>query len=41
MRQIAQWIEVENNTQRIHSALIYATPAELERAAHASHILSV
>lgn len=33
MRQIAQWIEVEYNTQRIHSALAYATPAEFEMAA--------
>ncbi len=36
MRQIAHWLEVEYNTQRIHSALHYATPAEFEMAAHTS-----
>ena len=34
MRQIAHWIEVEYNTQRIHSALRYATPAEFEMAGY-------
>ncbi len=34
--QIAQWIAVEYNTQRIHSALNYATPTEFEMAAHTS-----
>jgi transposase InsO family protein len=33
MRQIALWLEVEYNTQRIHSALHYATPAAFETAA--------
>ena len=33
MRQIPLWLEVEYNTQRIHSALHYATPAEFETAA--------
>jgi putative transposase len=41
MRQIAYWLEVEYNTQRIHSALHYATPAEFEMAAHSSASLSV
>jgi putative transposase len=36
MRQIAHWLEVEYNTQRIHSALDYATPAEFESAAFSS-----
>jgi transposase InsO family protein len=36
LRQIAQWLEVEYNTQRIHSALAYATPAEFEAAAFSS-----
>jgi putative transposase len=39
-RQIAYWLEVEYNTQRIHSALHYATPAEFEGAAHATASLS-
>jgi len=34
--QIAHWLEVEYNTQRIHSALHYATPAEFEGALHAT-----
>lgn len=34
--QIAQWLEVEYNTLRIHSALNYATPAEFERLASVS-----
>jgi putative transposase len=34
MRQIAHWLEVEYNTQRIHSTLDYATPAEFEMSAH-------
>ena len=33
MRPITDWLEVEYNTQRIHSALDYATPAEFEIAA--------
>ncbi len=41
MRQIAQWLEVEYNTQRIHSALHYATPAEFEMAAPIGPSLSV
>ena len=36
LRQIAHWLAVEYNTQRIHSALHYATPAEFETAALAS-----
>jgi transposase InsO family protein len=35
-RQIAYWLEVEYNTQRIHSALDYATPAEFETATRLS-----
>ncbi len=35
-RQIALWLELEYNTQRIHSALDYATPAEFESAAFTS-----
>ena len=35
--QIALWLEVEYNTHRIHSALAYATPAEFELTASASH----
>jgi len=35
MRQIAYWLEVESNTQPIHSALDYATPAEVEAAPYA------
>jgi putative transposase len=35
LRQIAHWLTVVYNTQRIHSALRYATPAEVE-AAHPS-----
>jgi transposase InsO family protein len=31
-RQLKQWLEVEYNQQRIHSALAYATPAEFEAA---------
>ncbi len=31
-RQIAHWLEVEYNTQPIHSTLHYATPAEFEGA---------
>ncbi len=34
VRQIAQWIAVEYNTQQIQSALRYATLAEFEMAAH-------
>ena len=36
LRQIAHWLAVEYTTQRIHSALHYATPAEFETAALAS-----
>ncbi len=32
-RQIADWLAVVYNPQRIHSALRYATPAEFEAAA--------
>jgi transposase InsO family protein len=32
-RQIQHWLEVEYMTERIHSALDYATPAEFEAAA--------
>jgi len=38
--QIAHWLEVEYNTQRIHSALHYATPAEFEMSVHSSSSLS-
>lgn len=38
--QIAHWLEVEYNTQRIHSALAYATPAEFEMSAHGRTSLS-
>ncbi len=41
MQQIAAWIEVEYNTQRILSALHYATPAAYEMAAHTRLSLSV
>jgi transposase InsO family protein len=41
MRQIADWLEVVYNTQRIHSALDYATPAEFEMAVHTSPSPSV
>jgi putative transposase len=37
--QIAHWLEVEYNTQRIHSSLNYPTPAEFEMAAHSSSSL--
>lgn len=39
-RQIAHWLEVVYNTERIHSALDYATPAEFEAAARLSQPLS-
>ncbi len=32
LRQIAPWLTVVYNTQRIHSTLRYATPAEAEAA---------
>jgi putative transposase len=32
LRQIAHWLSIVYNTQRIHSALRYATPAEAEAA---------
>jgi len=38
--QIADWLVVEYNTRRIHSALDYATPAEFESSAHPSLSLS-
>jgi len=40
MRQIAHWLAVEYNTQRIHSALDYAPPAEFEMSAHKNTSLS-
>jgi transposase InsO family protein len=40
-RQIADWLEVEYNTQRIHSALDYATPLEFEMASLNTSSLSV
>lgn len=40
MRQVAYWLVVEYNTQRIHSALDYATPAEFEMSAHKNTSLS-
>ena len=40
VRQIAHWLQVEYNTQRIHSALDYATPAEFVMSAHKSTSLS-
>ena len=33
VRQLRHWLEVEYMTERIHSALDYATPAEFEAAA--------
>ena len=39
-RQIAYWLAVEYNTQRIHSSLDYATPAEFETATHTNSSLS-
>lgn len=36
-RQIQHWLDVEYMTQRIHSALDYATPAEFEAAATLQH----
>lgn len=36
LRQIAHWLEVEYNTQPIHSSLNYATPFEFETAARGS-----
>jgi len=41
MRQIAPWLEVEYHTQRLHSALDYATPAQFELAAPGGPSLSV
>lgn len=35
--QLRQWLEVEYMTERIHSALGYATPAEFEVAARAAY----
>ncbi len=33
LRQIAHWLEVQYNTQPIHSSLTYTTPLEFETAA--------
>lgn len=41
LRQIAYWLEVEYNTQRIHSSLNYATPIEFESAARTGPSLSL
>jgi putative transposase len=35
--QLKQWLEVEYMTERIHAALGYATPAEFEAVALATH----
>jgi len=40
-RPIADWLEVDHNTQRIHSALDYATPLEFEMASLNTSSLSV
>ena len=40
-QQIAEWIEVVYMTDRVHSALDYATPAEFEAAYWASHTVGV
>ena len=37
--QLQHWLEVEYMTERIHSALHYATPAEFEAALVPSHPL--
>jgi transposase InsO family protein len=40
VRQLRYWLEVEYMTERIHSALDYATPTEFEALAHRSSSLS-
>lgn len=37
VQQLTCWLEVEYNTERIHSALDYRTPAEYEVVARAAH----
>ncbi len=41
VRQLRHWLEVEYMTERIHSALDYATPAEFEALARAHHSSSL
>src|SRR5207249_1259324 len=41
LRQIAHWLTIVYNTQRIHSALRYATPAEAEAVQPSRQSLSL